>query len=150
MLSEYGFAQHLVVRFMGAALVAAGVALLVLAVLVEVISLPAVVLVVGVVAAVLVLGVVGLLLTRRAAVVTLDDVGYRVRFVRGTGVARARWEDVEDVVATTVGNERCVVLRLRDGRTTVVPVRVLAATPDGFVNDLQEHLNAGHGYRRLR
>jgi hypothetical protein len=90
-----------------------------------------------------------LVLLRRASVVRLDEVGYRVRFVRGAGAEAARWTDVEDVVATTTSGERCVVLRLRDGRTTTVPVRLLAGDTDAFVKDLQAHLNTGHGYRRL-
>jgi hypothetical protein len=91
----------------------------------------------------------GFFLTRRATVVRLDDAGYRVRLVRGAGVKQARWTDVEDVVATTVGGERCVVLRLRNGGTTTIPVRLLGASPDAFVKDLQGHLNRGHGYRRI-
>ena len=82
-------------------------------------------------------------------VVRLDEGGYRVRSVRGAGVREARWKDVEDVTAPTVRGQRCVVLRLRDGRTTTIPVDVLAGSPDAFVRDLQEHLDAGHGYRRL-
>ena len=42
-----------------------------------------------------------------------------------------------------------MVLRLRDGRTTTIPVDVLAGSSDAFVKDLQQHLNRGHGYRRL-
>ncbi|HZJ07274.1 MAG TPA: hypothetical protein VFD59_17650 [Nocardioidaceae bacterium] len=81
--------------------------------------------------------------------VHLDEVGYRIRLIRGTGVKQARWRAVEDVVATTVLNEPCVVLRLRDGRTTTVPVRALAGSPAAFVEDLRAHLNTGHGYRRI-
>jgi hypothetical protein len=147
--SEYRFSQPLVVRAMGAFLAAVGVLVFLLALLVGVLSLPIVVLTVGVVLAVLAVFVVGFLLTRKAAVVRLDDEGYQVRFVRGAGVKQARWKDVEDAVATTLSGERCVVLRLRDGRTTTVPVRVLAGDPNAFVKDLQRHLDRGHGYRRI-
>ena len=61
--------------------------------------------------------------------------------------ARRRWKDVEDVTAPTVEGQRCVVLRLRDGRTTTIPVDVLAGAADAFVQDLQQHLDRGHGYR---
>jgi hypothetical protein len=111
--------------------------------------LPAGVLGVGIVLAVAAFLAVGFLLLRGTPVVRLDETGYRVRFVRGAGVSQARWTDVEDVVATTMEGERCVVLRLRDGRTTTVPVRALAGSTDAFVQDLQEHLNKGHGYRRI-
>jgi hypothetical protein len=43
----------------------------------------------------------------------------------------------------------CVVLRLRDGGTTTVPVGVLAVDREQFVRELQEHLQRGHGLRRL-
>ena len=57
---------------------------------------------------------------------------------------------VEDVVTATVHGHDCVVLRLRDGRTTTVPVAVLDAPRQVFVQDLRTHLDAGHGYRRIR
>lgn len=134
---------------MGVSLAAVGIFVLLLALLVGLLSLPAVVLLVGVVLAVAAVFVLGYLLTRRSTVVRLGDAGYRVRFVRGAGVKQAQWTDVEDVVATTVAGEKCVVLRLRDGRTTTVPVRMLAGRPEDFVKNLQEHLDRGHGYRRI-
>jgi hypothetical protein len=114
-----------------------------------VLHLPTGILTAGVVLVVVCVLAAGLLLTRMATVVRLDDAGYRVRLIRGAGVRQARWPDVEDVVTSTVAGERCVVLRLRDGRTTTVPVRVLAGRPEDFVKDLREHLDKGHGYRRI-
>jgi hypothetical protein len=116
---------------------------------VAVFSLPTAVLSIGVLATLIAVVGAGLLVTRRSFVVRLDDAGYQVRLIRGAGVKQARWKDVEDVVATTVSGERCVVLRLRDGRATTLPVRALAGNPDTFVMDLQSHLNKGHGYRRI-
>lgn len=149
MPSDYRFSQVLLVRLMGTFLALVGVVVFVVGLLVALLSLPLLVLTVCVVAAVVGVFATGLLLTQRAFVVRLDETGYRVRYVRGAGVKQARWKDVEDVVATTVGAEKCVVLRLRDGRTTTIPVRLLATKPDDFVKDLQEHLDRGHGYRRL-
>ncbi len=148
--SAYRLAPALVVRLMGAAMVTAGLLLLVLTVLVIALDLPTAVLSVGVVALVLVVLATGWLLRRRASVVRLDESGYQVRWVRGAGVAHGRWKDVEDVLATTVAGERCVVLRRRDGSTTTIPVDILAGSADDFVRDLQQHLNRGHGYRRLQ
>lgn len=148
--SEYRLSQSLAARLLGFYVAGLGLLVFVLTALVGLLALPVVVLGVGVVVVVVAVFVGGFLLTRRATVVTLDDAGYRVRYVRGAGVTHARWTDVEDVVATEVAGERCVVLRLRDGRTTTVPVRVLAGSPDAFVRDLQQHLDRGHGYRRLR
>jgi hypothetical protein len=146
--SDYRLSPLLAARVIGALLVALGLTVVLLTLAVSLLDLPAGVLVIG--AGVTVAALLGaLVLLRRASVVRLDEVGYRVRFVRGAGAAAARWTDVEDVVATTTSGERCVVLRLRDGRTTTVPVRLLAGDTDAFVKDLQAHLNTGHGYRRL-
>ena len=41
-------------------------------------------------------------LQRRGWVVRLTEEGYRVQWVRGVGVAAARWKDVEDAVTTEV------------------------------------------------
>jgi hypothetical protein len=147
--SDYRLSPALSARVLGALLALLGVTVVLLTLGVGLLDLPTAVLGVGIVVAVAVLLVGGFVLTRRATVVRLDDVGYRVRLVRGAGAPTARWADVEDVVAATVRGERCVVIRLRDGRTTTIPMRMLAADADTFVKDLQEHLNTGHGYRRL-
>jgi hypothetical protein len=57
---------------------------------------------------------------------------------------------VLDLQTTVVGGARCVVLRLRDGRTTTLPVDVLEGDPTALTEDLSAHLDRGHGYRRLR
>jgi hypothetical protein len=149
--SNYRFAAPFIVRMMGIGLIAVGVFVLVWAGLALALSLPGAVLSTGLLVAVvlwlLVLG--GVMTLRRGDVVRLDETGYRVRFVRGAGVRQAPWKDVEDVTAPTLEGQRCVLLRLRDGRTTTVPVDVLAGSSDAFVKDLQQHLNRGHGYRRL-
>lgn len=149
MASDYRLSQPLIARLLGIALAALGLLVLLLTLLVGLLRLPAGVLGAGLVLAVAAFLVVGFLLLRGTPVVSLDETGYRVRFVRGAGVTRARWADVEDVVATTMEGERCVVLRLRDGRTTTVPVDALAGSTDAFLRDLQEHLDKGHGYRRI-
>ena len=151
MSSNYRFAAPFIVRMMGIGLIAVGVFVLIWAALAVTLSLPGAVLSTGLLVAVLlwllVLG--GVVALRRGDVVRLDETGYRVRFVRGAGVRQAPWKDVEDVTAPTLEGQRCVLLRLRDGRTTTVPVDVLAGSSDAFVKDLQQHLNRGHGYRRL-
>ena len=151
MTSSYRFAAPFIVRMTGVGLVAVGVLVLVLAGLVAALSLPEAVLSAGLLVAVVLCLVVlaGLAALRRRDVVRLDETGYRVRYVRGAGVRQAPWKDVEDVTAPTVEGQRCVVLRLRDGRTTTMPVDVLAGSADAFVRDLQQHLNRGHGYRRI-
>lgn len=88
-------------------------------------------------------------LLRAAYVVRVDEHGYRTRFLRGVGTERARWKDVEDAVATHVAGDPCVVLRLRDGRSTTIPVTALAVDRERFVRELQERLQHGHKLRRL-
>ena len=77
------------------------------------------------------------------------DDGYRVRLVRGAGVTEARWSAVEDAVTTYRHDVACVELRLRDGRTTTIPVGVLAVDKEEFVRELQGRLQRGHGLRPL-
>jgi hypothetical protein len=91
----------------------------------------------------------GYVLTRRLYVVHLDESGYRVRLIRGAGVTSARWKDVEDAATATPRGIACVVLHLRDGRSTTIPVAALAADREEFVRDLQAHLQRGHGLRPL-
>ena len=78
-------------------------------------------------------------------VARLTTEGYRIQWVRGVGTASARWSDVEDAVTTTVADAPVVVLRLKDGRTTTIPVQVLAIDREEFVREVQRHLQRGHG-----
>ena len=146
---DYGLSPTLRARLMGAFLAGVGLVLLVVTVVVAVLRLPADVLTVVVVLTVVAVFVLGFLLVRRWYVVRLDEAGYRVRFVRGAGETRARWADVEDLATAVVGGSECVVLRLRDGRTTTIPVSMIAGDREEFVEELQRRLDAGHGYRRL-
>ena len=149
MPSDYRFSSAFSARVMGGVLVLAGLLVLVAAALVALLGLPSAVLSVVVVLAALGFLVAGGVLVRRPVVVSLAAEGYRVRLVRGAGVTAARWKDVEDATATRVGGQPCVLLRLRDGRTTTLPVGLLAGDKDAFVRDLQQHLEDGHGYRPL-
>lgn len=150
MSNDYRLARPVAARILGVMLALLGLIVLLTTAAVGLLGLPTQILAavgLGVLLAVLAGGV---LLSRRATVVSLTDVGYRVRLVRGAGVMAARWTDVEDVVTATASGAKVVVLRLRDGGTTTIPVRMLDADPDAFVRDLQQHLNTGHGYRRIR
>jgi hypothetical protein len=92
----------------------------------------------------------GLLVGVRRWVLRLDEAGYRVRVLRTAEARSARWTDVLDVQAGTVSGARCVVLRLRDGRTTALPVDAIEGDPAALTEALTTHLDRGHGYRRLR
>ncbi len=148
--TPYPLAPLVVARFVGLGLVLLAVTMFVGTALVATLDLPPDVLVV-----VLVLGLAGVLtlawwLRSRAWVVRTSEEGYAVRLVRGAGVTEARWDAVEDAVTTTRHDVPCVVLRLRDGRTTTIPVGVLAIDKDDFVRELQDRLQAARGLKPYR
>lgn len=148
-VSDYRLAPVLGVRIVGGLLVLLAVVLLVVTLLVGWLggSPDLVVLAAGLgVVAVL---VAGYALTQRLAVVHLGPEGYRVRLLRGVGVAAAGWREVEEAVTASPGGVPVVVLRLGDGRTTTIPVQALAADREEFVRDLQGHLQRGQGLRPL-
>ena len=146
---DYGLAPQLRARLMGTFLAAVGITLLVMTVLVVALDLPGDVL--SAVILLVVAGIFGLgfFLGRRWFVVRVDGVGYQVRFVRGAGVTRARWTDVEDLTTAVVAGAECVLLRLRDGRSTTIPVALIEGDKEEFVDELQRRLDQGHGYKRL-
>jgi len=145
MSSDYRLSPALGARLLGSALVGLAVLVFVLTLVVALMELSAVF--VGVVAALGLAAVLvgGHLLTRRAYVVRLGEDGYRVRMVRGAGVREARWTEVEDAVAASPRGVDCLILRLRDGRTTTIPVQVLAADRDEFARDVRAHLERSSG-----
>jgi hypothetical protein len=139
-VTEYRLAPAVVLRSAGAALVLLAVAVLVLSVVTALADWSFAVVVV--VAGLGLLGVVGgaWWAANRAYVVRLDSLGYEVRLVRGAGVKRARWADVAQASTAEVAGQPCVVLSLRDGRTTTVPVGVLAGDRDEFVTRVRSLL----------
>lgn len=148
--TDYRFSTAILVRSWGTLLALVGLLVLVIGLLVGTLGLPMAVLTTAVVVAALVVVAGALLASRVGSLVQLDENGYRVRWLRGAGVKQARWREVEDVVTASVSGHDCVVLRLRDGRTTTIPVAVLDASPAAFISDLSARLDKGHGYRRLR
>jgi hypothetical protein len=148
--SEFGLAPQLRARLMAAGLLGLGALLAVVSLLVALLGLPPDLIVV---AAALVVGAIfvfGFLLVRRWYVVRVDAVGYQVRLVRGAGARRARWTDVQDVQTQTLAGSRCVVLRLRDGRTTTVPVDLIEGDREAFVRELQDRLELANGRKPRR
>lgn len=79
---------------------------------------------------------------RTVWIVRLDEVGYRVRFVRGAGVRSAAWADVADLAATVPRGIPCLELTLTGGGATVIPVEVLDGDREQFVRDVRERLRA--------
>lgn len=149
MTSDYRFSPRLAARLLGVTLVALGVLVLVITAVLGALGLPGSFLLVVFAVAVFLVAAAGWWVTRKAYVVRFSDVGYRVRFVRGVGVSRGRWKDVEDAVTTTVAESPVVMIRLRDGGSTTIPVEMLAINREVFVTELQQHLQRGQGLRPL-
>jgi hypothetical protein len=124
----------------GVVLLASGALVLIVALLVSLLPVPRMVLTVTVVLAALGVLAAGVFLGRLAYVVRTTVDGYKVRFVRGAGVKQGRWADVEEVVTNHVAGSPCLVLRLRNGSTTTIPVEVLAVDREQFVRDIGVHL----------
>lgn len=148
MSSDYRLAPALTARLVG--MLTVGLAVLVFAatLVVAVLDLHTVALLPVAAAGVLVILAVGSTL-RRVPAVHLGERGYRVRLVRGAGVREAGWKDVAEATTASPRGIPCVVLKLRDGRTTTIPVQALHADREEFVRDLQRHLQRGRGLRPL-
>ncbi len=148
MSTRYRLARPLAARIVGAALVTAALVVMVATVVAVGAggSLGTLLALAGVVVAVALGGAIAVV--RGWSVLTLDDEGYRVRW-RTAGVPAASWVEVDDAAATYAGEEPVVLLRLRDGRRTVLPVRLLDVDREELVRTLQQHLQRGHGIRRL-
>jgi hypothetical protein len=145
--SDYRLAPLLIARFVGVYLVLLAVLVFAATALVAIADLPTISLVVLLVLALVGLFVLGWVLRSRVTVVHFDEAGYRVTMVRGAGVKEARWADVEEALTADVRGFPCVIIRLRDGGTTTIPVQAVAGDPDDFARDVQARLRAG-GQRR--
>jgi hypothetical protein len=136
-VTHYRLAPAVVLRLAGAALVALAVLVVLLSVVAGLAGWPfwpvVVVAAVGLAAVAATAWYAG----RAAYVVRLDPLGYDVRLVRGAGAKRARWTDVAEVATAEVHRSPCIVVSLRDGRTTTIPVSVLAGDRDEFANRLR-------------
>jgi hypothetical protein len=147
--SEYRVAPPVAARLMGVLLIVISVLVFMTTGLVAFLDLHTALLLIPAVTGIGALIAAVVVLSSRGWVVRFTDEGYRVQWVRGVGVAAARWKDVEDAVTTTSAGSPVVVLRLRSGETTTIPVEMLAGDREEFVRDLQRHLQRGHGLRPL-
>jgi hypothetical protein len=147
---DFALAPALRARLLGSGLVAVGTVVVLGMLLTWIADLPTAFVTGLVVLAVVGLLVLGFLVGVRHWVLRLDELGYRVRALRSAEARAARWSDVLDLQATTRNGHRCVVLRLRDGRTTTLPVDAIEGGSTALTEALSAHLDRGHGYRRLR
>jgi hypothetical protein len=141
--TDYRLAPQFAARLFGLALMLGGLLLVLVTVLVATLRVSPDLIVVMALGIIVLVFVSGAMVSRGAYVVRLSADGYRVRFVRGAGVKQARWADVADAVTTEVAGSPCVVLRLKDGRTTTIPVEVMAGDREEFVRELRAHLGRG-------
>jgi hypothetical protein len=89
-------------------------------------------------------------IVRQPTVLRLDATGYRVTRQSGaTGVRQASWTDVERVTRDHRDGREYVVVQLRTGATTQIPVRAVAVRRQELLAELDERLNRAHGQRRL-
>ena len=144
-VTVHRLAPAIAARLLGLVLCAVAVLILVSTVAIAVFDLHTVFLLVPVGITVAVLVASWWVWREKGWVARLTTEGYRIQWVRGVGTASARWSDVEDAVTTTVADAPVVVLRLKDGRTTTIPVQVLAIDREEFVREVQRHLQRGHG-----
>jgi hypothetical protein len=76
--------------------------------------------------------------------VRLTAQGYAVRLLRGVGARAASWSEVDQVGAASPGGQPCLVLHLRDGRATRLPMAALAGDPDAFAHDVRRRVRDAH------
>lgn len=145
--SDYRLSPALTARLLGVTLVVMGslVALVTMGVLV--LNLHSAFLLAPVVF--VIIAVTGLMVWSSSWVLRLGEEGYRVRRLRSAGTNAARWKDVEDMISTEVAGTPCLVLRLRDGRSTSLPLAALHVNGDELARTIAEHLNRAHGLRKL-
>ncbi|WP_248579909.1 hypothetical protein [Nocardioides sp. InS609-2] len=148
-MSDYRFAPALTARLMGLTLVALALLVLLGTIAAVLLDLPSVVLLVLVLLVLVAISLTARRLRGREFAVRFTDDGYQVRHIRGAGVEAARWKDVEDAVTTTTHGSPCVVLRLRNGTTTTIPVETLDVDREQFVRDVQARLRGGEGLTPL-
>ena len=147
--TDYRLAPAVAARVLGVVLVAVAAIILVSTVAIAALDLHTAFLLVPVALTVAVLVANWWVWRTRGWLARLTPEGYRVQWVRGVGSPSGRWKDVEDAVTTTVAGAPVLVLRLRDGRATTIPVEMLATDREAFVRDVQDHLQRGHGLRNV-
>jgi hypothetical protein len=148
MAQDFRLTPSVGARFVGAAFVVIAVLVLALTLVAALVRLPFF-WVLGL-AAVLVLAAVaaGTALHRLPAV-RMDDAGYAVHWLRGVGVRRATWAEVEEANTASQEGLDLVVVQLTGDRTTTIPLAALAATREEFVTGLRDRLKRARPTRPL-
>ena len=145
--SDYRLSPVLTARLLGVTLVVMGVLASLVTVGIGVFELPSAFLLVP--AVFVLVAAAAILVWSNSWVLRFSDEGYQVRRLRSAGTSAARWRDVEDMVATDVNGTQCIVIRLRDGRSTTLPVAALNVEGQELARTVAGHLNRAHGLRKL-
>jgi hypothetical protein len=93
---------------------------------------------------VVLVGLWALYLFRWAWVVRLTDDGYAVRLLHGIGTRAAPWREVEEVAAASPSGQSFLVIRLRDSRSTRLPMAALLGDRDAFAHDVRRRVRDAH------
>ena len=143
-VTRYRLAPALVARLVGRGLVAVGVLVLV-ATLIAAWAGAGWALVAGLaLLGVALVGVQAWWRSRRAWVVRLTPEGDAVRLLQRVGARGAPWSEVTEAVAASPRGEPCLVIRLGDGRATVLPVAALAGDREVLAHDVRRRLRDAH------
>jgi len=146
-LSRYRWPRPLIVRPFGVTLVWLGLGWVVGVLLAPALGLGSMfVTVAGVVTVLIVLGGIYFVL-RPPLVLALTPSAYRVHHVRGSGVPGAEWSDVDTAqVGDTVAGQ-ALLIELKDGRRSIVPLLLLGAQANTAAKDVHDRLDSAYGYR---
>lgn len=148
-VQTYRFAPTVTARFVGLAFIALAVYVFLAVMVISVTGGGMTAVFVALLAGLAVVGLFSWWLIAGAYVVRCTADGYRVGMVRGAGVKKAAWHEVENATADTVRGIQLLVLHLSGGRRTSIPVAVLAVDKEEFVREMQRHLAAGQGVTRI-
>ncbi|MDO9455443.1 hypothetical protein [Nocardioides sp.] len=143
--TDYRLAPAFAARLVGLGLVLLAVLAFAFTAASLVLSWPADLVVVAVVVGLVAVLATASWLRSRAYVVRLTESGYRVRFVRGVGVAEGRWDEVSEAATAHPRDVPCLVLRRHDGTTTSIPVEMLAVDRERFADDVRTRLDRAAG-----
>lgn len=84
-------------------------------------------------------------------VLRLDDHGYRLGRLGGSGVRSGSWAEVDDVHthgADAVRAHGAMLITLAGGETSRVPLVLVLRRADSLQAEVSARLSAAHGYRR--
>jgi hypothetical protein len=149
--TQYRWPRPLMLRLSGVVTAALGTLWIVgIAIDVWVVSgLGATLYVVGLSGTAVVLVVALVLLGRPPLVVEMAPDRYRLHHLRGGGVATAQWHDVESAQTQSSSNGPLIVIQLKDGQRSLLPLTLLGARSVEAEREIHDRLSTGHGYRPL-